>query len=200
MQPVHFSSSPSKSSHTPCAVVSDLEPLFVHILFLAQMSLVWNPKCVCVCVFWLWSYDHGCNLCHTHTQQMFTHFICPKLNQNNTVFRVGGGGATCSCPSLLVVTLSCLLSCESFSSFGLDALANGLDGALEAGGCLQLQLVGHGVDFEPIQSAGSTEHGQGKGWDEVMIWSHMYILLQLHYRSPFRLYINSLHVLAHLSY
>lgn len=32
-----------------------------------------------------------------------------------------------------------------------DTLADGFDGALEAGGCLQLQLVGHGVNLEPIQ-------------------------------------------------
>lgn len=31
------------------------------------------------------------------------------------------------------------------------ALADGLDGALEAGGCLQLELVGHGVNLEPVQ-------------------------------------------------
>lgn len=30
-------------------------------------------------------------------------------------------------------------------------LADGLDGALEAGGGLQLQLVGHGVDLKSIQ-------------------------------------------------
>lgn len=44
---------------------------------------------------------------------------------------------------------------ESFYSSGLHALAYGLDGALEAGGSLQLQLVGHGVDLEPVQPVGS---------------------------------------------
>lgn len=34
------------------------------------------------------------------------------------------------------------------------ALADGLDRALEAGGGLQLQLVGHGVDLEPVQPGG----------------------------------------------
>lgn len=41
---------------------------------------------------------------------------------------------------------------RSASSFPVQgALADGLDGALEAGGRLQLQLVGHGVNLEPIE-------------------------------------------------
>lgn len=64
-------------------------------------------------------------------------------------------------PPLLTIILSCLLSrslslFESPSTFSssssvMHALADGLDGALEAGGGLQLQLVGHGVDLEPVQ-------------------------------------------------
>lgn len=59
-------------------------------------------------------------------------------------------------PLLLMIILSSLLSLflyesSSSSSSVLDALADGLDGALEAGGGLQLQLVGHGVDLEPVQ-------------------------------------------------
>jgi hypothetical protein len=33
----------------------------------------------------------------------------------------------------------------------LWALADGFDRALEAGGCLQLELVSHGVDLESIE-------------------------------------------------
>lgn len=53
-------------------------------------------------------------------------------------------------PSLLMIILLVFsLSRQIFPPF--RPLADGLDGTLEAGGCLQLQLVGHGVDLEPIQ-------------------------------------------------
>lgn len=48
----------------------------------------WNPKCVdafmdfCLCS----DYGHGCA-----NKSLHFVFICPNLNQNNTVFRVGRG-------------------------------------------------------------------------------------------------------------
>lgn len=44
---------------------------------------------------------------------------------------------------------------QRFCSSLPEALADGLDGTLEAGGCLQLQLVGHGVDLEAVQPGGT---------------------------------------------
>lgn len=52
---------------------------------------------------------------------------------------------------MIILPVFSLYGSSSSSSSVLDALADGLDGALEAGGCLQLQLVGHGVDLEPVQ-------------------------------------------------
>lgn len=57
-------------------------------------------------------------------------------------------------PSPLMI----FLSCSPTLSSGLDALADGLDGALEAGGSLELQLVGHGVDLEPVQPVKTVKH------------------------------------------
>lgn len=42
-------------------------------------------------------------------------------------------------------------------------LADSLDGALEAGGGLQLQLVGHGVNLKAVETAGNTKRRQSGG-------------------------------------
>lgn len=112
----------------------------------------WNQKCVvrvCVCVCvkvrsWLCVFV-------SHSKSLHIVLICPNLNQKNTLH----GGEAASEKLHSDAPSPSDNNSPSFSlslpSLFLCALADGLDGALEAGGCLQLELVGHGVDLKSVQ-------------------------------------------------
>lgn len=73
---------------------------YLTLLFLALMSLVrymhgiphvWMHLCVSVCVC-VCDLDHGCGFfSRSHSKILTFVFICPNLNQNNTVFGAGTG-------------------------------------------------------------------------------------------------------------
>lgn len=63
---------------------------------------------------------------------------------------------------------SSVVSLPESSSRGPGGLADGLDGALEAGGGLQLQLVGHGVDLEAVQPGGRRQTSEANPRDDCV--------------------------------
>lgn len=107
------------------------------------------------------------SLCFAHTPK----FLCPNLNKTKQKKIIqsskrteGRGQLTCfiACrrpPPLLIFNSSCRAAYLADLGAG-SLLADGLDGALEAGGGLQLQLVGHGVDLKAIQPGVTGDMGE----------------------------------------
>lgn len=95
----------NRSTRSPCIVQLPLSspPVFGTNEF--GKVRAWNPKCVdafndlffyvcvhvCVCLFVIKIMAVRFCMSRSHSKNLYTFSICPNLNQNNTVFRVGRG-------------------------------------------------------------------------------------------------------------